>query len=79
MARRLYSPLHGLAPVPRKVSEEDQVLFKGMKPKQPLEKNSLTSQEERDSRSGCCFWLWGTGVASGLLLLCVLGTEEDVL
>lgn len=37
------SSLHSLAPVPWKVSEEDHVLFKGIKPKQPLEKNSLTS------------------------------------
>lgn len=37
------SLLRSLAPVPRKVSKEDQVLFKGIKPKQPLEKNALTS------------------------------------
>lgn len=51
--------------------------FKGMRLKPPLEKNSLASQEERDSRCGWFFWLRDTGVDSGLLLPHVSGTEED--
>lgn len=50
MAKLFSAPQSG--PVPGKVSEDDQVLSKGMKVKQPLEKTSLTSQEERDSRCG---------------------------
>lgn len=50
MAKLFSAPQSG--PVPGKVSEDEQVLSKGMKVKQPLEKTSLTSQEERDSRCG---------------------------
>lgn len=50
--------LHSLAPVPGKKAEEDQVLSKGMKLKQPLETNSMTSPKERDSR---CGWFSGSG------------------
>lgn len=58
--------LPSVAPAAGKEVEEDQVLVKGMKLKQPPETNSLTSQKERDSR---CAWFsgsrnWGLTLAS---------------